>query len=117
VNSSTSTAAAPIRSWYLVHTLAGMTVLFVAFAAAFLTYSFVTGQVPKLELPLAVRSFGALCVIALFWFWIRMLVDFFRERPPRFPVLWGWSLFLGSYLGALAYFWVVWRPRNRPSDT
>jgi hypothetical protein len=25
--------------------------------------------------------------------------------------------FLGSYIGALAYFWAVWRPRNKLSDT
>lgn len=42
----------------------------------------------------------------------RMLVDFFRRRPDRHPIAWGWAVTLGMYLGALAYFWFVWRPRS-----
>ncbi len=110
------TAAARTRSWYLLHVLAAMTLLLVASLLGLLIYSSMTGQLPKLDLPLPARVLGSLSVIALFWLWIRMLIDFFRERPARYPVAWGWFLFLGSYIGALAYFWTVWRPRNRPTD-
>lgn len=104
------------RSWYLSHVLAGMTVALVVFLFADLGYFSLTGRPPEVDLPMAVRAFLAACGFALVWFWIRMLVAFFRERPARFPVLWGWALILGSYLGALAYFWIVWRPNNRPID-
>lgn len=104
------------RGWYLSHVLAGMTLVLVVFLFADLTYFSLTDHPPELDLPVAIRGFLTVCGFALMWFWIRMLVAFFRERPPRFPVLWGWALILGSYMGALAYFWIVWRPRNRPSD-
>ena len=94
-----------------------MTALFVVFVFSLAFYVFLTDQMPKLDLPLPIRALGALSMVALFWLWIRMLIDFFRERPPRHPVAWGWFLLLGSYIGALAYFWAIWRPRNRPSDT
>ena len=100
-----------------MHTLAALTVFFVVFVCVLAFYSAVNGGLPKLDLPLPIRALGSLSVLALFWLWIRMLIDFFRERPPRFSVAWGWFLFLGTYLGALAYFWTVWRPRNKLSDT
>lgn len=103
-----------MRSWYLLHILAAMTLVAITFLFSLLIYSSWTDQPPKLDLPLPVRVFGSLCFIALFWLWIRMLVDYFRERPPRHSVAWGWFLFLGSYIAGLAYFWVVWRPRNKP---
>jgi hypothetical protein len=104
------------NSWYLSHLLACMTLVVVVFLFADLAYFSLTERPPEVDLPLAIRVFLAVCAFALFWFWIRMLVAFFRERPARFPVLWGWALTLGSYMGALAYFWIVWRPANRPSD-
>jgi hypothetical protein len=107
-------AAARTRSWYVLHALASMTVLFVVLMLGLLAYSFSADKAPDLNLPLPIRVFGALCVLALLWLWIRMLIDFFRERPARHPVAWGFVLVLGSYIGALAYFWAVWRPRNRP---
>jgi hypothetical protein len=113
MSSSTPSAAERRRTWYFLHVLASMTALFVAFMFGLAAYVSVTDEMPKLDLPLAVRVLGSLSIFALFWLWIRMLIDFFRERPSRHPVAWGWFLFLGSYLGALAYFWTVWRPRNK----
>jgi drug/metabolite transporter (DMT)-like permease len=107
--------AAQRRSWYLLHTLAVMALLFLGFLFGLLVYSRLTNQAPSVDLPWPLRAFGSLCVVALLWLWVRMLVDFFRERPPKHPVAWGWFLFLGSYIGALAYFWAIWRPRNNPS--
>ena len=115
MSTSRPAAAAQTRSWYFLHALAVMTVVFVAFLFGLLVYSSLTAQPPKVELPWPFRAFGSVCVIALLWLWVRMLVDFFRQRPPKYPVAWGWFLFLGSYIGALAYFWAVWRPRNNPS--
>jgi hypothetical protein len=108
------TAAAQMRSWYLLHALAVMALVLFAFLSGLLAYSSLTDQAPSLDLPSPVLAFGSLCVIAQLWLWVRMLVDFFRERPQRHPVAWGWCLLLGSYVGALAYFWAVWRPRNNP---
>src|SRR5262249_33999489 len=114
VSASSRSVAARARSWYLLHVLALLAFLFVAFLFSLAVYSSVTDRVPKFEMPLPVRLLGSLSFIAVFWLWIRMLIDFFRRRPPSHPVAWGFFLFLGSYVGALVYFWVVWRPRNRP---
>ena len=110
------------RSWYLLNTLAVMSVLLltVVFGAQAYIFTHVGGMLTltvsdAVWIPVALTM--ALCTIALFWLWIRMLVDFFRNRPPRNPVAWGWSLFLGMYLGGIVYFFAVWRPRNRPGDT
>ena len=117
LNASVQSAAARKRSWYLLHALAGVGALLAVFLFGSLFYSSLTGQLPKVDLPMPARALGSLGVIALIWLWIRMLIDFFRERPPSHPVAWGFFLMLGSYIGALVYFWVVWRPRNGPGDT
>ena len=67
----------------------------------------------EIWLPTPVRAVMALGVIAMFWLWVRMLVDFFRRRPERHPVAWGWAVTLGVYLGGLAYFWFIWRAREK----
>ncbi len=94
-----------------------MSIALLTFAFGSLIYVSITDRFPKLDLPDAVWALGSLSFVALIWLWIRMLVDFFRERPARHPVAWGWFLFLGTYIGGLAYFWAVWRPRNLPNDT
>ncbi|MCC6631522.1 MAG: hypothetical protein IT482_05595 [Gammaproteobacteria bacterium] len=100
------------RQWYLVHALVvlGLPALLVLFS--FATYFASFGKVPALYFPVPLRGLLALGVFSLLWLWVRMLVDFFRDRPPTHPVAWGWFLFLGAYIGALAYFWAIWRPRN-----
>jgi len=87
--------------------------MFFGFAA----YVSWTDNLPKLSLPVELRAALAIGFFALLWLWIRMLVDFFRERPKSHPVAWGWALFLGMYIGGLVYFWAVWRPRNARNDT
>jgi len=116
VSTGSTTAAARTRSWYLLHVLAVLTLLLVVFLLGVALYFRLTHDVPSLDLPLPVRVLGFFSVIALLWLWVRMLIDFFRERPAKYPVAWGWALFLGSYIGALAYFWIVWRSRNRPTN-
>ena len=57
---------------------------------------------------------GMVAAVSVIWFWLRMLNDFFRNRPENHPVAWGWALFMLTFAAALAYFWFIWRPRNDP---
>jgi hypothetical protein len=54
-------------------------------------------------------------VVSLFWFWFKMLNDYFRNRPQKHAVAWGWALIMLSFGAALAYFWFIWKPRNDQS--
>ena len=66
--------------------------------------------------PIDAPVVGVIALVGAFLllrFWVRMVVDFVRNRPERHAVAWGWALFLGAFLGALAYFIAVWRPRNQ----
>jgi drug/metabolite transporter (DMT)-like permease len=102
-------------SWYLAHVLAVLSVLVLGFMVFMNLYFSSTRDLP--EIPPAIRPLGSLSAIAMIWLWIWMLTDYFRQRPARSPVLWGWLLFLGSVFGGLAYFFAVWRPRNKAHDT
>jgi hypothetical protein len=99
------------REWLFVHGLAILASVTVALLFGLLLIGL------PIELPMAVRAFGLVGMFALLWFWVRMLVDFFKERPPSHAVEWGFIITLGSYIGALAYFWLVWRPRHRIDGT
>jgi len=101
--------------WHFVHVLAIHAILTVCLLFGVLVLFMTAGS--PVEVPALLRGIAGIGVIAILWFWIRMLVDFFRERPARYPVLWGWALILGSYLGGIAYFFLVWRPRNQPRAT
>jgi hypothetical protein len=78
-------------------------------------YFSLEGEPSALPMPMGVVL--GVGVVALLWFWIRMLSDFFRERPANHQAAWGWFLILGMYFGGLAYFFSVWRPRHRANDT
>ena len=102
------------RTWYLVHALAGLTLSVVVFLVSVQIYHSAMDRFPQLSTPaLTLVAVGA---FALLWFWVRMLSDYFGKRPSLHAAGWGWFLFLGFYLGALAYFWAVWRPRHRIND-
>ena len=101
--------------WYFVHVLAAYAILTVCMMFAFLLLFMAAGH--PIQVPAPLRGIAGVGVFAIFWFWIRMLVDFFRVRPTKYPVAWGWALFLGNYLGGIAYFFAVWRPRNRLGAT
>jgi hypothetical protein len=105
------------RLWYLLHVLAflGAPTLVLFFGLAI--YVSWADALPTLDLPVAIRGLLSLGFIALLWLWVRMLVDFFRERPRKHPVAWGWFMFLGMYVAGLAYFLAIWRPRNSLNDT
>jgi len=101
--------------WYFIHVLAILTIVEVVVLAALNLYTYYGGRPDEMSMPLGVViGIGA---FALLWFWVRMLSDFFRERPPSHQAAWGWFLFLGMYFGGLAYFFSVWRPRHRVNDT
>jgi hypothetical protein len=55
---------------------------------------------------------GMVAAISCIWFWLRMLADYFKNRPAARAVAWGWALVLLNVCAALAYFWFVWRPRH-----
>ena len=102
--------------WYFVHVLAGLTSLTAAVMLLTDLYMAVK-NVKVVYFPEFARWILVIGGFAMLWFWIRMLVDFFRERPSRNPVMWGWGLVLGFVFVSLPYFIFVWRPRNRPDDS
>jgi len=111
--------------WYLTSALASITalLLFVALVLNVLTLSSGDGFLRELNLARAFPRFVGLAVLiivlSVFWFWFRMLNDYFRNRPDKHSVLWGWALFILNVWAALAYFWFIWKPRNgqlHPAD-
>jgi hypothetical protein len=112
-NSSGSARNATRGEWLFVHTLASLSLLTLATFLVVKAYLILSGR-SELYWPVFARALLGVGVIAVFWFWVRMIVDYFRERPDRNPVAWGWVVILGSALGSLPYFWFVWRTRNRP---
>jgi uncharacterized PurR-regulated membrane protein YhhQ (DUF165 family) len=101
--------------WYFSHTLAGMAFVTLAMILAIAIYLEIAAR-DSVELPGIFSWTLAVGVFGMLWFWIRMISDFLGERPARHPVLWGWVLLLGFAFGGLPYFWLVWRPRHRPSQ-
>src|SRR5262245_16601316 len=106
--------------WYLTVTLASITALLLCVGLVFNILALIYGD-DFMRDPPAVHSiqllgFAAMVsVLSVFWFWFRMLNDYFRNRPDKHAVGWGWALFMLSFGAALAYFWFIWRPRHRPS--
>jgi uncharacterized BrkB/YihY/UPF0761 family membrane protein len=102
--------------WYLNFVLAGVTVLLLCLGVVF----DILAPDPALqELTPGEQKFvgftGPVVVFAVLWFWFRMLHDYFRNRPDKHAVGWGWALFLLNIGASVAYFWFVWRPRNAPT--
>lgn len=100
--------------WYFAHVLA---VYSIVTLIVLLSVSVVSSalSLEVLVVPAVIRALLGVGIFVAFWLWIRMLVDYFRERPSRHSVLWGWVLLLASVVGSIPYFWLVWRPRNRPA--
>ena len=104
--------------WYINAALAGVTALLIA--VAFVINIVTLARGPVAVLPTSLEGSGAtvagfvvlVLVPAIFWFWGRMLHDYFKNRPTKRPVAWGWALFLLNVGAAVAYYWFVWRPRN-----
>ena len=58
---------------------------------------------------LVARIFVGLGAVAAIWLWLRMVGDY-MQRSSQLRTSWGIALFLGLIIGALFYFWRVWRP-------
>jgi hypothetical protein len=107
--------------WYLNSALASVTALLLLVALVYcgLALSSGDGSVrelgPVLEFPRLAGLVLVVVALAVLLFWIRMLNDYFRYRPEKYTIAWGWALFMMSLWAALAYFWFVWRPRNSHS--
>lgn len=113
MTTSLEATALRVRTWYLVNTLAAMATVFICFAFSMNLYFMWSGLPNAIEIRVLVTVLVALCTLASLWLWIRMLVDFFRERPDKYPVAWGFALVFGSLMTAPLYFWFVWRPREK----
>jgi hypothetical protein len=99
--------------WLLAHAVAIYALIFVAWFFLFVFRYSQTHELP--ELTVALRAFLSPGIVAVFWIWIWMIVDYVRTRPFKNSKLWGWILFLGTYGGGLVYFFAVWRARHRPA--
>lgn len=58
------------------------------------------------------RTIGVSMLFSVFFLWGWMLVDFFKRRPKRYAVLWGFSLIFFSYPAAIVYFFVEYLRRS-----
>jgi hypothetical protein len=99
------------REWKFVHFLAASAAVEVVILLVMRILLALMGS--PLQVPVAIRVVMFVGAFLLLWFWVRMVVDFVRNRPEQHAAAWGWTLFLGAFLGALAYFVAVWRPRNQ----
>jgi len=104
--------------WYVTNTLASITGLLLCAGVAFNILALVRGDAfmrepPDSQLSLFLGGLTLLVVPSVFWFWFKMLGDYFRNRPDKHAVAWGWALFFLNIGAALAYFWFIWRPRFR----
>jgi hypothetical protein len=54
---------------------------------------------------------GMVAAVSCIWFWLLMFADYFKNRPPKSSTAWGWALVFLNVGAALAYFWLIWRPR------
>jgi len=104
--------------WYITSALASITALLFCVALVLNIFALLRGD-DFLSGPPAGQSLqllGGLTLVVVpcvFWFWFKMLNDYFRNRPEKHAVAWGWALFVLSIGAALAYFWCIWKPRNR----
>ena len=90
----------------MTHALVGVT-------AAFVCYATLGALFPVLGFPKTIHpAVGAPLAIAVSLFWVLMLTDFFRNGVPKGRVVWGTCLIGLCFIGALPYFWRVWRPRH-----
>lgn len=98
--------------WYVVNTLAWISMFVLIFAIGMLVPVYLRGHLSTIELPLSMRVVGSLGVVAILLLWVRMLIDFLLVRPPKYSIAWGLFLVFGTFIGGLVYFWAVWHPRE-----
>jgi uncharacterized membrane protein YbhN (UPF0104 family) len=64
---------------------------------------------------LLMRLLVGLGAVAAIWLWCRMAGHYLRQRPAQHHATWGAAIFVGLIIGALFYFWLVWRPASNPA--
>jgi len=101
---------AALREWKFVNFLAAGTVIEIVLLLIMRLILAIYGS--PIHPPFAVAVIVLIGAFFLFWFWVRMVVDFVRNRH-ELSAGWGWALFLTAFFGALAYFVIVWRPRHQ----
>ena len=107
--------------WYLNSALASVTAFLLSVVLVYSALALSSGGAINrelgtvLEFPKLAGFVLLVVVLSVLLFWIRMLNDYFRYRPEKHTIAWGWALFMMSLWAALAYFWFVWRPRNSHS--
>jgi NAD/NADP transhydrogenase beta subunit len=103
------------REWRLMHVLAAWTVASLALAIGFSTAypeqvanstESIAALTPFWQVARVLVGLGAL---AAMWLWLKMVGDYMR-RSSQLRTSWGVALFMGLFVGALFYFWRVWRP-------
>jgi magnesium-transporting ATPase (P-type) len=106
--------------WYFTWALAALTLLLMCAGLIVNIVTLAAGEealdnlFAGAQFPITFAIMAMLFVVAVFWLWIKMLGDFFQNRPEKNPVAWGWALILLNIGAAVAYFWFVWRPRSDP---
>lgn len=96
--------------WILAHFLAGLAIFSIAYLFCLNIQYAATGDFQ--EKTAAIDRVAALGLVSSFWLWGWMLTDFFRRRPERSSVAWGWFLVFGNIAAAIVYFFRVWRRRH-----
>lgn len=74
------------------------------------------GDVNFADLPQPGPMLATWASIGAIGIWLWMLTDFFSAGPKTYRVLWGWSLFIGSYVAAIIYFAIIYVPRLRAKN-
>ena len=103
------------REWRLMHILAAWSVAAIAlgigFTAAYPEQVANSTESIAALTPfwLVARIFVGLGAVAAIWLWLRMVGDY-MQRSSQLRTSWAIALFLGLTIGALFYFWRVWRP-------
>ncbi len=104
--------------WYLEHFYAVLTVGSFAYMYWVMKRFDLDLDIEKLQMQVeGVRGIilaGTASFIAAIVFWIHMFRDYFRHEPERHAAAWGIFLFVGAHFAALFYFFLIWRPRQKP---
>jgi hypothetical protein len=106
------------RDWHLLHALAAWAVVSIVLGVGLSTaypdqVANPTDSIMELTpFWLLTRLLVGLGAVAAIWLWCRMAEHYLRQRPAHHQAAWGAAIFVGLIVGALLYFWLVWRPSS-----
>lgn len=92
--------------WLMVLGIGGLLVRWFVFGGHIPQQGYTWGELSGFDQFLV--GYGVVSGIGL-WLW--MFADYFRERPLRFSILWGFSLLIFLYIAAVVYFIVIYLRR------